>query len=91
MRDTTSNNAHTVCIQGIVNFAPSKTWSQAYHRAIRADGELVHPLQTDKDTRVVDTGPAGIWRAAAAPDRELCFEIADSVDRLGRLGSRLWK
>lgn len=91
MRDTTSNNAHTVCIQGILNLAPSKTWSQAYHRAIRADAELVHPLQIDKDTSVIDTGPAGIWRVAAAPDREFCFEIADNVERLGHLCSPLWK
>ena len=91
MRDSTSNNAHAICIQCIVDFAPSKTWSQAYNRAVGADSELLQSLQIDEDTSTVDTGPAGIWRVAAATDRELRFEIADNLERLGDLCSRFRK
>lgn len=91
MRNSTSNNAHAIWIQGIVDVAPSKTWSQAYNRFIGVDSELVDPLQIDKDTIIVDVGPAGIWRVAAAADREFYFQIADNFERFGYFCSRFWK
>lgn len=80
MRNPTSNNAYTIRIQGIVDFTPSKTWSQNYNRLVGADSELVDPLQVDKDNRVIDTGPAGIRRVAAALDREFRFEKGNNLE-----------
>ena len=91
MRNSTSYNAHAIWVQGIVDVTPSKTRSQAYNRIVGANSELVHPLQINKDTCVVDTGPAGIRGVAAATDREVRFKVADDFEGLGCLCRRSWK
>ena len=91
MRDPTSNNAHTVRVQRIINFAPSETGSQADKRFVGADRKLIYPLQIDEDTRVVDARPAGIWGVPAAPDGEFRSKEADDFERAGYLCCRCWK
>ena len=91
VRDPTSNNAHTIRVQSIINFAPSETGPQANKRFVGADGELIDPLQINEDTRVVDAGPAGIRGVPAAPDGEFRSEKADDFERSGHLCRRCWK
>ena len=85
MGNATSDNAHTIRVQGVVDIAPSKTWSQAHERIVRTDTELVDSLQVNENTCIVNTGEARIRRVTAATDREFCSEKADNFESLGYL------
>ena len=76
---------HTVRVQGVVDIAPSKTWSQRDVRFVRTNAEVVDSLQINENTTIVDAGKPGIRRVTAATNREFCLEKADNFESLGYL------